>query len=156
MDLNFLGFYTFYIVLGLVSIAHALWLHYYLRLPTKAPNEEFPDLNKYEVAFLADGNNRMVETAIVSLVQRGYAEVITEKLILKKTVDNTCDPIETAVLKSIGMSDGTVKDILRISSSLGDSISDRLRQFGLLANNDQAVKVQMFPYLVMFVILEAV
>ena len=150
-DLNFLGFYTFYIVLGLVSIAHAFWLNHYLRLPTNAPNEEFPDLNKYEVAFLANGNNRMVETVIVSLVQRGYAEVRGEKLILKQTVDNTCDPIETAVLKSIGMSDGIVTDILRISSGLGDSIGERLRQLGLLADNklnDQAVKAQSFPYLI--------
>ena len=175
-DLNFLGFYTFYIVLGLVSIAHAFWLNHYLRLPTNAPNEEFPDLNKYEVAFLANGNNRMVETVIVSLVQRGYAEVITEKLILKhtfdelvqrgyaeviteklilkQTVDNTCDPIETAVLKSIGMSDGTVTDILRISSGLGDSIGVRLRQFGLLANklNYQHYQ-QIFPFLIVVVSL---
>jgi uncharacterized protein (TIGR04222 family) len=148
-------------VLGLVSIAHALWLRHYLRLPTKAPSEEFPDLNKYEVAFLAGGNIRMVETVIVSLVHRGYAEVrtkklvhrevITEKLILKQTVDSTCDPIEIAVLKSMGMSNGTVGDILRISSGLGDSIGDRLRQLGLLADNklnDQAVKAQSFPSLI--------
>ena len=149
------NFLAFYIVLGLVSIAHALWLRHYLRLPTNAPNEEFPDLNKYEVAFLAGGNIRMVETAIVSLVQRGYAEVITEKLILKQTVDNTCDPIETAVLKSIGRSDGTVGHILRLRrySGLGHSIGDRLRRFGLLANNDQAVKEQINPSLLVFVIL---
>ena len=150
-DLNFLAFC---IVLGLVSIAHAFCLRHYLRLPTNAPNEEFPDLNKYEVAFLAGGNIRMVETAIVSLVQRGYAEVRREKLILKQTVDNTCDPIETAVLKSIGMSDGTVTDILRISSGLGDSIGVRLRQFGLLANklNYQHYQ-QIFPFLIVVVSL---
>lgn len=58
--INFTGseFLIFYVTLGIVGTFFAYWLHDQLRLPrTISDNQQLDNLNSYEIAFLAGGNN---------------------------------------------------------------------------------------------------
>ncbi|MGF1539537.1 MAG: TIGR04222 domain-containing membrane protein [Pleurocapsa sp.] len=53
-----------------LSIVIALVLRYYLRRPSK--QESKPQLDLYQTAYLAGGDQRVIESAIVKLVHQGY------------------------------------------------------------------------------------
>jgi uncharacterized protein (TIGR04222 family) len=169
--INFTGleFLTFYISIGVMGIALASWLRFSLRLPNGNTNQH-PDLNAYEIAFLADGNNRMIMTAITSLVKQDYVEVVKEKLpfftfrttptptprsklVLRRKIDNITDPVEKAVAQDILATDGEIKQVFQKSTGMKDSIRSRLQQLGLLLSDAQALKAQIYPLLIVFIIL---
>ena len=162
--INFTGseFLKFYILIGIIGIALASWLRFELRLPCDATAQQFNNLSNYEVAFLAGGNSRMIGTAIISLVQQGYVEVVTKrllflttrrKLVLKKTVDNTCDPVEKLVAQDIVAVDGAIEQVFQRSISIEDGIRDHLQQLGLVLSDNQSLKAQIYPSLIMLSLL---
>jgi len=164
--INFTGseFLTFYISIAVIGIALATWLRFSLRLPNGITNQH-PDLNAYEIAFLAGGNNRMIMTAITSLVKQGYVEVAKEKLpsfigsitqrklALRTSIDNITDPVEKAVAQNIFTTDGGIEQVLQKSTAVEDSIRSRLQQLSLFLSNDQAVKAQLYPSLIVLILL---
>ncbi|MFM8308222.1 MAG: TIGR04222 domain-containing membrane protein, partial [Microcystis aeruginosa] len=100
--INFTGseFLTFYISLGVMGIALAAWLRFSLCL-VSANTKQQPDLNTYEIAFLAGGNHRLIMAAITSLVKQGYVEVLKEgKLVVTGKIDPITDPVEKAVAQN--------------------------------------------------------
>ena len=168
-------FLTFYILIGIVGIALASSLRFELRLPSNAISRRFNNLSNYEVAFLAGGKSQMIGTAIISLEQQGYIEVVTkqldvtvytweklvpkkntaytwEKLVLKKTFDNICDPVEKLVAQDIVAVDGAIKRVFQMSS-IEYGIRDRLQKLGLVLSDNQSLKAQIYPSLIMLSLL---
>lgn len=156
--INFTGaeFLTFYIAAGVIGIAFASWLRFYLRLPENT-NKQHPELNTYEIAFLAGGNERMIITAIASLIKQGYVELKKEKLrsklVLKSMLDHNADPVEKAVLQFIAITNGDLKEVLQKTPKVEDMIRSRLQNFGLFLNNEQQLKAQIYPSLIVVILL---
>jgi uncharacterized protein (TIGR04222 family) len=155
LDLTGPDFLVFYSLIGIIGIALSFWLRYSLRLPSDAPNSASTNLSAYEVAFLTGGNGRMISTALVSLMQKGYVAVHPRslKLTLKKAVDDSCDSMERLVAKKIDTLDGGIDQLIGKSKNIGDEIRDRLQKFGLIVVDRQSLKVQIYPALIMFSLL---
>ena len=153
--MNFTGpeFLTFYIFLGVMGIALAAWLRFSLCLVSGNINQQ-PDLNTYEIAFLAGGNDRLIMAAIASLVKQGYVEVLKEgKLVVTGKIDAIADPVEKAVAQDILATDGAIKQVFQKSQGMKDSIRSRLEQLGLFLSDAQALKAQIYPSLIVVILL---
>jgi hypothetical protein len=93
-----------------------------------------PDLDVYDLAYLAGGPARVVDTALVALVRAGRVRIPSPGLLA--TVDLTRrHPVEAAVLDAVGpaghRSVDTIVWRLADDDRLGD-VGRRLRQAGLL------------------------
>ncbi|GCA91550.1 TIGR04222 domain-containing membrane protein [Microcystis aeruginosa] len=153
--MNFTGpeFLTFYISLVVMGIALAAWLRFSLCLVSANINQQ-PDLNTYEIAFLAGGNHRLIMAAITSLVKQGYVEVLKEgKLVVTGKIDAIADPVEKAVAQDILATDGAIEQVFRKSKAMKDSIRARLEQLGLFLSDAQAFKAQIYPSLIVVILL---
>jgi uncharacterized protein (TIGR04222 family) len=156
--MNFTGpeFLTFYIFLGVMGIALAAWLRFSLCLVSGNINQQ-PDLNTYEIAFLAGGNHRLIMAAITSLVKQGYVEVLKEgKLVVTGKIDAIADPVEKAVAQDILATDGAIKQVFQKSQGMKDSIRSRLKQLGLFLRDAQALKAQIYPSLIVVILLACI
>jgi len=151
--MNFTGpeFLTFYISLVVMGIALAAWLRFSLCLVSTNTKQQ-PDLNTYEIAFLAGGNHRLIMAAITSLVKQGYVEVLKEKspfgrtqskLVVTGKIDAIADPVEKAV----------IEQVFQNSTGMKDSIRSRLEQLGLFPSDAQALKAQIYPSLIVVILL---
>ena len=161
--INFTGpeFLTFYISLGVMGIALAAWLRFSLCLVSTNTKQQ-PDLNTYEIAFLAGGNHRLIMAAITSLVKQGYVEVLKEKspfgrtqskLVVTGKIDAIADPVEKAVAQDILATDGAIEQVFQKSTGMKDSIRSRLEQLGLFLSDAQALKAQICPSLIVVILL---
>ncbi|MCA2654017.1 TIGR04222 domain-containing membrane protein [Microcystis sp. M061S2] len=153
--INFTGseFLTFYIFLVVMGIALAAWLRFSLCLVSANINQQ-PDLNTYEIAFLAGGNHRLIMAAIASLVKQGYVEVLKEgKLVVTGKIDAIADPVEKAVAQDILVTDGAIEQVFQKSTGMKDSIRSRLEQLGLFLSDAQAFKAQIYPSLIVVILL---
>lgn len=153
--INFTGseFLTFYIFLVVMGIALAAWLRFSLCLVSGNINQQ-PDLNTYEIAFLAGGNHRLIMAAITSLVKQGYVEVLKEgKLVVTGKIDAIADPVEKAVAQDILATDGAIEQVFQKSTGMKDSIRSRLEQLGLFPSDAQALKAQIYPSLIVVILL---
>ncbi|CCI16702.1 conserved membrane hypothetical protein [Microcystis aeruginosa PCC 9806] len=161
--MNFTGpeFLTFYISLVVMGIALAAWLRFSLCLVSANINQQ-PDLNTYEIAFLAGGNHRLIMAAITSLVKQGYVEVLKEKspfgrtqskLVVTGKIDAIADPVEKAVAQDILVTDGAIEQVFQKSTGMKDSIRSRLEQLGLFPSDAQALKAQIYPSLIVVILL---
>ncbi|GCA74510.1 hypothetical protein MiTe_01335 [Microcystis aeruginosa NIES-2520] len=161
--MNFTGpeFLTFYISLVVMGIALAAWLRFSLCLVSTNTKQQ-PDLNTYEIAFLAGGNHRLIMAAITSLVKQGYVEVLKEKSPFGRTqskpvvtgkIDAIADPVEKAVAQDILATDGAIEQVFRKSTGMKDSIRARLEQLGLFLSDAQAFKAQIYPSLIVVILL---
>ena len=153
--INFTGseFLTFYIFLVVMGIALAAWLRFSLCLVNANINQQ-PDLNTYEIAFLAGGNHRLIMAAITSLVKQGYVEVLKEgKLVVTGKIDPITDPVEKAVAQDILATDGAIEQVFQKSTGMKDSIRSRLEQLGLFPSDAQAFKAQIYPSLIVVILL---
>lgn len=153
--INFTGseFLTFYIFLVVMGIALAAWLRFSLCLVNANINQQ-PDLNTYEIAFLAGGNHRLIMAAITSLVKQGYVEVLKEgKLVVTGKIDPITDPVEKAVAQNILATDGAIEQVFQKSTGMKDSIRSRLEQLGLFPSYAQAFKAQIYPSLIVVILL---
>ena len=161
--INFTGseFLTFYIFLVVMGIALAAWLRFSLCLVSTNTKQQ-PDLNTYEIAFLAGGNHRLIMAAITSLVKQGYVEVLKEKspfgrtqskLVVTGKIDAIADPVEKAVAQDILATDGAIEQVFQKSQGMKDSIRSRLEQLGLFLSDAQALKAQIYPSLIVVILL---
>lgn len=146
--LNFTGgeFLTFYFLLSIIVVFLATRLRNYLRLPDNNLGQT-ASLNTYETAYLAGGKDRVVDTAIATLFQKEYITTSYKRtLTLKESKENLFDPVEQEVAKAIAL-DGKIDRVRSlVSSSLViERISDRLRQLSLLMSQNQSLKAQKYP-----------
>jgi uncharacterized protein (TIGR04222 family) len=146
--LNFRGseFLTFYFLLSIVVVFLASRIRAYLRLPDGNLAQRPVSLDAYETAYLAEGNNRVVDTAIASLVQKEYVTVQLGQriLTLKEPVENLSHPVERAVARAIEL-DGRINKVRSSVTQAIDVIRDRLRQIDLLVSQNQSFKAQTYP-----------
>ena len=146
LDFSGSEFLTFYFLLSTVVIAAAYGLRCYLRSPGEARDQKNLALDVYETAYLAEGKNRVIDTAILHLVQKKYVVVELGKLTLtlRARIEDLSHPLEQAVIKAI-RSDKHINQLRAAVTGEIQVIRDRLRDLGLLLSQKQALKVQIYP-----------
>ncbi|WP_410654768.1 TIGR04222 domain-containing membrane protein [Amycolatopsis sp. lyj-112] len=152
---TFLAIYAVLLVLPL--IVALLWT-IAVKLGRKAPRAAVsgPQPTTYELAYLAGGPDRVVDTAIAALVDRGTLRVSSSKQ-LQLTGAEPADPIERAVAKGAkpGYSNTTrgIRDRLRMSGPM-QALAKGLEARGLLVADatPQIRRVVFGLYLAVFVL----
>lgn len=147
-SLNFTGleFLTFYFLLSIVVVFLASRLRAYLRLPGANLVKQPVSLDAYEAAYLVEGETRVVDTAIASLVQKEYVTVHLDQriLTLNDSRQNLSHPVEQAVANAIA-ADGRIDRVRSAVTQAIDVIRERLRQLDLLVSQNQSSKAQTYP-----------
>lgn len=140
---------VFPVVVGLVwTIA--------VKLSAKAPRATVsgPEPTVYELAYLAGGPDRVVDTAIAALVDRGTLRVSSSKQ-LQLTGPEPADPIERSVAKASRPGhNATTRDIrnrLRMSGPM-QALAKGLETRGLVAT-DRSRQIRQFVYFLYLAVL---
>jgi uncharacterized protein (TIGR04222 family) len=152
--LDFKGseFLSFYLLIASAVIVLAYILRWYLRQPAHNLPDVSSSLDAYEIAYLSGGNNRAVDAAIVSLVQRGHLQPLTNILELGDALPSNSHPLESAIAQEVKYS-GKPSEIRESVISATSLIGERLQNLGLLVNANQAKVVQFIPALPIFAVL---
>ena len=152
--LSFRGpeFLKFYLMVA--SIGAAVAFYWRWRLWQPLPLKSFPQLNAYETAYLSNGGYRAVNTAIVSLVQRGHLTLLpeTQRLTLADDLPEDCHPLEKAIKQAVEI-DGRVGWVRLSALPAVEPIPKSLNNLGLLLNDDQAEMFRNYPALVACAVL---
>ena len=142
-----------YLFLGIVTTLLTIVLRDHLRLPA---GNSAVELDVYETAYLSAGYNRVVDTAITSLVQGGQVEAHRASwLVLTTTnLEQIDDPLERVVAAAIK----TYGNLYYVRASTpvnraGGQIRQRLEQLQLLLNQKQANFVRICSTLPIFALL---
>ena len=147
--LNFRGseFLTLYITLTSAALI-CQWgsFEYFKRSDIEDSQENF-SLDTYETAYLAGGNDRVVETAIATLVQRGHLKPdrTTRTLEVVNPLPENSHPLETAIESALR--DRNKFDRYRLKTATGvaafaDEMRARLIHLKLLPNVKDSRQVQ--------------
>lgn len=82
-------------------IIFGLILRYIIRSPSRQPQK--PQLDSYQIAYLAGGNSRAVELAIVQLVRQGYLHpnVHNRTFAIKKRLPSEASTLEQQVMQQV-------------------------------------------------------
>lgn len=146
--LNFNGgeFLMFYICSIIFVIFLAVQLRRFLRFPSGRSLSMDVGLDAYETAYLVNGQGRVVETAIASLIQKEFvvAQKSDRKLILQRPIEELSHPVEQAVANAI-LADGSLTKVR--GCKIPSSIRERLEQLKLLVSAKQSLNVQHYPAL---------
>ncbi|MFI7116424.1 TIGR04222 domain-containing membrane protein [Amycolatopsis sp. NPDC049868] len=150
---TFLAIYAVLLVFPLV--AGLVWT-IVVKLGHKAPSATVtgPQPTVYEFAYLAGGPDRVVDTAIAALVDRGILRVSSSKQ-LQLTGPEPADPIENAVAKGArpGYNATTrgIRDRLRLSGPM-QALAKDLEARGLVVV-DQAPRIRQVVYFLYLAVL---
>ncbi|WP_394362309.1 TIGR04222 domain-containing membrane protein [Amycolatopsis sp. SB7-3] len=150
---TFLAIYAVLLVFPL--IAGLVWT-IAAKLGTRTPSAEVsgPQPTVYEFAYLAGGSDRVVDTAIAALVDRGTLRVSSSKQ-LQLTGPEPADPIEKAVAKSArpGHNATTrgIRDRLRLSGPM-QALAKDLEARGLVVV-DQGPRIRRVVYFLYLAVL---
>jgi uncharacterized protein (TIGR04222 family) len=155
--LDFAGpeFLTFYFLLSVVFVFLASRLRNYLRLPGGNLIRQRPvSLDVYETAYLADGKNRVVDTAIASLVQTQsvVVESAQRSFTLQKPLTEISHPVERAVAEAIA-NNGRIDVVRQGSFQAINAIFGRLQQLELLITPQRSMTARIVPALLFVALL---
>ena len=140
LDLRGPEFLQLYLLLLVAAVCAAATLRWTLRLPADGPVGEEVQLDPYEVAYLAGGEQRAADAAIVGLVQRRVLAVAPaeRKLIAQSPLPAKAHPLEKAVAPSKAQPEWTVVAARSAARPALAEIRDRLIGLGLVVADGQA------------------
>lgn len=141
---------------GLVAaFAWALRSRYQVRRPQAPASGQ--QLGAAELAFLAGGPRRVVETAIARLVETGQIHVARNGVLTAASTASSEDPVQAAVLLTVCQSPSSVTSVVRTveKDPAVATIGDRLVAQRLLVTPAQAKRARQRP-LFGFYVLAAV
>ena len=153
---NFRGpdFLRFYLMVIGIGVGLAYYLRLRLQQSTDISPDGFPQVDVYETAYLAAGNYRAINTAIVNLVQRGHLRLLpeTRSLALVDDLPENSHPLEQAVVQAIE-SDGGIGQVRLSALSSTKPINQCLQNHGVLLNEKQAEDSRLYPGFIIVAVL---
>lgn len=143
-----------YILLAILANIIALILRTYLRKSQDNSDEKSPYLNAYEIAYVAGGLQRAIDTAITNLVQHGYLQVHpkTRSLNLKATLPEDSHLLEKQISLAVRFN-GSINQIRTSVARATFPIYKRLVDLGVVISLDKSRNVQLFSALPIFALL---
>ncbi|HIK42466.1 TIGR04222 domain-containing membrane protein, partial [Thermoleptolyngbya sp. M55_K2018_002] len=147
---EFLQFYLF----TLSSTLLVAWaLRQWLRQPSNRTETSLPKLDPYEVAYLVNGANQVIDTAIVNMArsQPPAIEVQEKFLVPLVAPESLQHSLERAILESMHGSKATVDSIRRhtVTVRAVETLRSRLQELGLALSSAQAAKARLYPTLLL-------
>lgn len=136
------------------ALGWELWKFYARSKPCTAPTP-----GPYELALLADGRNRVIETAVAALLEQGKLRPDGRTLALSESSEPPTHPVEAAVWHAVA-AQPEFADLLylrfkvRLDSSIADLTAAAVRGGLLVAIPGQrlALRVMRLAYLAVFLV----
>ncbi|WP_416666379.1 TIGR04222 domain-containing membrane protein [Egbenema bharatensis] len=151
---TFLGFYIGLIILASL-IAFGL-RRVLLSQIEPDPAQNYPNLNEYELAYLAGGANQAIHAVLASLLHRGHLQLSPLNQIQATHLPlEQGQPIEQEVLQAIHhspRSESSAHQICLTAASRTKAIAHRLTRFGLLYDPQKTDKVRWLPFSIMVLV----
>ncbi|WP_013335020.1 TIGR04222 domain-containing membrane protein [Gloeothece verrucosa] len=152
MPARFLGFdarFKTYLILCAIALIGAYFLRWFLR--TSQTESIKPQLDHYEIAYLAGGPQRAVDLAITNLVQQQYLKpkLTTRSFSILKKLPNTSYCLEQQVLSQVVLT----RNLLALRQAVTPKtifLRDRLQKYGLLMKGKQARICYLVPIFMVF------
>lgn len=149
MNLDGSGFLWFYTFTGFLLLPVAAWLKSRMSLPNAAGRPLDPPLTVEELAYLCGREDRVTDTVLLGLMQRGVVDLDTDRLTLGITTPGAeLSPLERSIIEVIG-SGTTIEHIRRAVEADTVAIRERLQNLGLLVGSAQS-KIARFYSCVIF------
>ena len=147
-------FLKFYLAVVGIGAGLAYYLRLRLQQPVDISLEELPQLDIYETAYLAQGNYRAINTAIVNLVQRGHLRLLSEtrSLQLADALPENSHHLEQAIVQAVE-SDNSLGRVRLSAFPAAKQISQCLQDRSVLLNEKQVEAFHLYPALVVFAVL---
>ncbi len=120
-----------FITILIVSVILGLIVRYLIRIPSKKPQK--PQLDIYQMAYLAGGSSRAVELAITQLVYQGYLRpnVRHRTLAIEKALPPEASYLERQVMQQVHQTPN-LQSLRQISKYKTDFLREQLDQEKLL------------------------
>jgi uncharacterized protein (TIGR04222 family) len=151
-DLTAGPFLLFFHLTWAVLAGCAAWWRWRARMPVEALDEPLPELDAYDMAFLAGGKNRALFAAVASLTHRGTLEIDEKEHRLRGNVlTGAAHPFEVSVHQNVMPHPGsTFKELSDHCLALPECarIEEKLKELGLLTTELQRARVCIIPMLI--------
>ncbi|MBX3415678.1 MAG: TIGR04222 domain-containing membrane protein [Pirellulales bacterium] len=141
LEMRGVEFLVLYVLLFMVAFVGSIWLRRYLRGGHAATTLSTHDLDPYEMAYLAGGMRRTINTALAELVHRGHLESDgkTPPTFAQRTRPGAdSHAIEQKVYHSFDgqQQGGTVQTAQRDGDAYCETILQKLREAGLVVSSE--------------------
>ncbi len=145
-------FLRFFLVTWAVLAGCAAWWRSRARMPVETPDEPLPELDAYDMAFLAGGKNRALFAAVASLTHRGTLEIDEKEHRLRcNGLPGAAHPFEVSLHQNVMPHPGsTFKELSDQCMALPECerIEEKLKELGLLTTELQRANVCLIPMLI--------
>lgn len=140
-----------YIALATLAIVVALaWRH---RLQSRRAGERSPELHPYEVAHLAGGAARTVDTALASLIEGGHVEYDESKYFHRREdLERSAHPLERALMGALS-APALISDLRRAAAPEVGNIRERLERLRLEMTDSEVMNMRVLPLLPILLVL---
>ena len=151
-DLTAGPFLQFFLVAWVAATGCAAWLRWRARTPAEAPDKPLPELDAYDMAFLAGGKNRASFAAVASLTHRGALEIDEQQHRLRHgALPDAVHAFEAGIHQKVARSAGSAfKEIADQCVAMPECarIEEKLKKLGLLTTALQGRTVCFIPMLI--------
>lgn len=147
-----------FLALYLVLLVSALIIAFMFRrwLVARGENQTpVVRLDPYEAAFLSNGRDAVIDTAIAMLVQRQVLKAVsaTRSLATSGSLPRDAHPVERAVYQAVARSATPVKEVRAAALWSVEEIGERLKNMGLILSDARWRAVRAVPTLIMVAVL---
>jgi len=149
---EFLGLYA---VLFVAAVTVAVFLRWYLRLPSDELPRDGIELTAYEVAYLAGGDVLAVNAAMARLVREKSVtvDVANRKLVHDEELPADASPLEREIYAASWGSGETIANVRPRAAGALAAIRAKLQELELLVPEDKSLTARLIP---LFVVLSVV
>ncbi|QLE56205.1 TIGR04222 domain-containing membrane protein [Nostoc sp. TCL26-01] len=141
-----------FITILIVSVILGLILRYWIRIPSQQPQK--PQLDIYQMAYLAGGSVRSVELAITQLVHQGYLRpnVRHRTLAIEKALPSGANNLERQIMQQVHQHPN-LQSLRQISKYKTDFLQKQLEQEKLFITGWEAIIRMSFGFFLVITVL---
>ena len=155
LDFNGPTFLAFYFVLLLPAVALAFGVRWLLRMPGGYPMGAALELNPYETAYLAGGEQTVFNSVVARLVRsEALTTGVNNNLMvgLQELREGATD-IDSVVYKAVLRNPGPgLRDAREAASPIFEQLKERLLQLELLVEGSTEVFVRFVPFIMVAIV----
>lgn len=153
LDMRGPAFLSFYLWLNFILVGVGLVLRQWLRPDDRGTANHVSNLDPYETAYLAGGNERLMQAVITRLALEEHVTLKPDRsLAVNQPLPSNAPAIERSVVDAIS-SNGRLVTLRSKMQSVAQTVHDRLAEQGLIINAAQSHKMRLYPTLLILLSL---